>query len=54
MTDYERVRNAMRIVFSHKVGDVECMASEVWDLLAETAVKTMYLIDAENERKNAL
>jgi hypothetical protein len=39
----ENARNAMRVVFSHKVGDVECMSPEVWDLLAETAVKAVLL-----------
>lgn len=52
MTDYERVLLAMKMVNKHKL-DPEL---QVWQLeiLAETAVKTMYLIDAENERKNLL
>jgi hypothetical protein len=50
MSDFERVKKAMQMVAQHKMKTVTL--SEVdFDMLAESAVKMMWLIEEENERK---
>lgn len=51
LPDWMRVRNAMKMVLKHK-GNAHQVSSETLDMLAETATKTMWLIEEENERKN--
>ncbi len=53
MSDMERVELAMRKVWQHKVKK-ETLTNSEWLLLAEAATKMMWLIEEENERKNAL
>jgi hypothetical protein len=53
MSDFDRALSAMKMVVKHKMPNLGINDEDI-ELLAETAVKTMYLIDAENERKNAL
>lgn len=50
-SDFERVKAAMQMVWKHKKFGYSLYDSD-FDLLAETAVKTMWLIEEENERKN--
>ncbi len=50
MSDFERVKKAMQMAWKHKVTNTPVMAlsDDIWDLLAEAAVKMMWLIEHEN------
>ncbi len=51
--DFERVKNAMKMVWKHKMQTNGIEPSEQsWDILAEAAVKTMWLIEAELQSPN--
>lgn len=49
MSDFERVKNAMHLVLKHK-GNSHQISEKTLELMAETAVKTMWLIQNESNR----
>lgn len=53
MSDFEAVKSAMKMVAKHKLPSRE-LREEDFDILAETAVKTMYLAEAETMKKFGL